>query len=267
MNDLDYKTLGEQLEPNKDIVAINSNFIHKAYEGYEHFIARPKKLTARKKKLMAMPLYKERKKIGDGTCFQSCLDIVILIDTKHYRMRYFPRSGDLHVFGVIDENFRSGELAVQKFINYLKESNGLTEFETVEIIKSNPSLLNFKFHMILPSNFLFDISKLDSILASDLYPPPFKILYRADPIESIRKLSIIFESNGKKTRVMIWPSGKINIMAVTSYFDALEIYNFLCAIFESEASNLLAIAPTPDPPQPKAPGRRGRKKTINNYEI
>ena len=114
--------------------------------------------------------------------------------------------------------------------------------------------------MILPSNFLFDISKLDSILASDLYPPPFKILYRADPIESIRKLSIIFESNGKKTRVMIWPSGKINIMAVTSYFDALEIYNFLCAIFESEASNLLVIAPTPNPPQPKAPGRRGRKK-------
>nr|CAG8660291.1 13455_t:CDS:2 [Entrophospora candida] len=140
VKDLDYKTLGEQLEPNKDVVAINSNFIHKTYEGFENFIAQPKKLTAKKKKLMAMPLFKEQK------------------------------NGDLQVFGVIDEDYQFGELAVQTFINYLKESNGLTEFET-----------------------------LDFILGSNLYPPPFKIVYRADPVESIRKLSIIFESNGKKT--------------------------------------------------------------------
>ena len=266
IKDLDYKTLGEQLEPNKDIVAINSNFIHKAYDGFENFIAQPKKLTAHKKKLMTTPLFKERKKVGDGTCFQSCLDFVILIDTKNYKMRYFPKSGDIQVFGVIDEDYRSGELAIQTFVNYLKESNGLSEFETVEIVKSNPSLLNFKYHMISPSNSRVDISKLDSILASDLYQPPFKILFRSDPIESIRKLSIVFESNGKKTRVIIWPSGKINIMSATSYDDALIIYNFLGKIFESEASNVLAIVPTPDP-QPKTPGKRGRKKNINNYEV
>ncbi|CAJ0872938.1 3386_t:CDS:2, partial [Entrophospora sp. SA101] len=179
MKDLDYKTLGEQLEPNKDIIAINSNFIHKTYEDYQ-----------------------------------------------------------------------SGELSVQTFITYLKESNGL---ESVEIIKSSLSLLNFKYHMILPSNLQVDISKLDSILTSDLYPPPFKIVYKADPIESIRKLSIIFESNGKKTCVIILPSGKINIMSATSYDDALKIYNFLGEIFESEVSNLLAIVPTCAPPKPKTP--------------
>ncbi|CAJ0822959.1 7802_t:CDS:2 [Entrophospora sp. SA101] len=141
MKDLDHKTLGEQLEPNKDIVAINSNFIHRTDEGFENFIAQPKKLTAKKKKLMKLHTFKEHK----------------------------------------------------------KESNGLAEFETVEIVKSNLSLLNFKYHMILPSNLCINISKLDSILASDLYPPPFKIVFRADPIESIRRLSIIFESNGKKT--------------------------------------------------------------------
>ncbi|CAJ0898247.1 5063_t:CDS:10 [Entrophospora sp. SA101] len=266
VKDLDYKPLGEQLEPNKDIVAINSNFIHKAYEGFDEFIARPKKLTAKQKKLKTMPLFKERKKVGDGTCFQSCLDIVILIDSKHYKMRYFPKSGDLQVFGVVDKDYRSGELAIQTFIMYLKESNGLTMFETVEIIKSSLSLLNFKYHMLLPSNLRIDVSKLDSILASDLYPPPFKIVYKVDPIDSIRKLSIVFESNGKKTRVIIWPSGKINIMSAISYDDALKIYNFLGEIFESEATNLLAIVPTSDsyPPQPKTPGKRGRKKRWNN---
>ncbi|CAJ0849560.1 8820_t:CDS:2, partial [Entrophospora sp. SA101] len=165
VKDLDYKTLGEQLDPNKDIVAINSNFIHKTYEGFENFITQSKKLTAKKKKLMTIPTFKEQKKV------------------------------DLQVFGVIDEDYQSGEIA---------------------------------YHMILPSNLLIDISKLDSILAGDLYPPPFKIIFRADAIESIRKLSIIFESNGKKTRVIIWPT-----------------------------SNLFVIVPTHDPPQPKTPGRKG----------
>ncbi|CAH1766540.1 4792_t:CDS:1, partial [Entrophospora sp. SA101] len=62
MKDLDHKTLGEQLEPNKDIVAINSNFIHKTDEGFENFIAQPKKLTAKKKKLMKLHTFKEHKK-------------------------------------------------------------------------------------------------------------------------------------------------------------------------------------------------------------
>ncbi|CAJ0835391.1 1654_t:CDS:1, partial [Entrophospora sp. SA101] len=36
-------------------------------------------------------------------------------------MLYFPKSGDLQVFGVIDEDYRSGEIAVQTFNNHLKE--------------------------------------------------------------------------------------------------------------------------------------------------
>ncbi|CAG8780312.1 10394_t:CDS:1, partial [Rhizophagus irregularis] len=32
---LDYTVLGHKLEPTKDVIAINSNFIHKAFEGYE----------------------------------------------------------------------------------------------------------------------------------------------------------------------------------------------------------------------------------------
>ena len=165
--------------------------------------------------------------------------IIVIIDPKHYRMRYFPKSGDLQVFGVVDKNYRSGELVVQTFINYLKESSGLTEFESIEVVSTKLSLLNFKFYIILPSNYLIDISKLDTIIRSDLYTHPFKILFTGDPLDSIRRLSIIFESNGKKTRVIIWPSGKINIMGATSYDDAFKIYKFLGEIFESEQSNVL----------------------------
>ena len=39
---LDYIELGGRLEPSKDVIAINSNFTHKAFEGYEQFLTKPK---------------------------------------------------------------------------------------------------------------------------------------------------------------------------------------------------------------------------------
>ena len=79
VKDLNYITIGELLEPNDVIVSINSNFVHKAYPGFEKYIAKPKNVSPSKKKMMATPGYRERKKVGDGTCFQSCLDFSILI--------------------------------------------------------------------------------------------------------------------------------------------------------------------------------------------
>lgn len=274
VKDLNYITIGELLEPNHEIVSINSNFIHKAYPGFERYIARPKNLSPYKKKLMATPGYRERKKVGDGTCFHSCLDFNILIGDhlidsrifshpKNYRMRYFPKSGDLQVFGVIDENYRSGELVVQSFINYLINSSGLPLFSSVEVVSTNLSLLNYKFDVLLTPQFRVDISKLDEILTTDLYSPPFHIVLRSDPIEGIRRFSIVFESNGKKTRVIIWPSGKINIMSVASINDAIKIYDFLREIFTAEWDNIIKEIPIPDPP--KGPVRKYKKR--NKYEL
>lgn len=83
VKDLDYITIGGLLEPNQEIVSINSNFIHKAYLGFDGYIARPKNPSPSKKKMMTTPGYRERKKVGDGTCFQSCLDFTILIGASH----------------------------------------------------------------------------------------------------------------------------------------------------------------------------------------
>ena len=168
VNGFNYINLGEQLEPKGDIVSINSNFIHKAITGYEYFIAKPKILTPAKKKLIALPGYKERKKVGDGTCFQSCLDFTILLDDtltgeKNYRMRYFPKSGDLQVFGVKDEDFKSGKLVVDKFINYLKHNSGLIAFDSVAVVSTKLSLLNYKFDVKLPNQTFIDVSSMADI--------------------------------------------------------------------------------------------------------
>jgi hypothetical protein len=278
VKDLDYITIGELLEPNHEIVSINSNFVHKAYPGFEGYISRPKKVSPSKKKMMATHGYKERKKVGDGTCFQSCLDFNILIrdggptaTAKAYRMRYFPKSGDIQVFGVKDENYQSGELVVQRFIIYLMcqdtnsaiNSSGDPVFSYVEVVSTSLSLLNYKFEVLLTPQFRIDISKLDEILSTDLYSPPFRIVCRSDPVEAIRRISIVLESNGKKTRVIIWPSGKINIMSVASIDDAIKIYDFLCEIFTAEWDNIIKKIPIPDPPM--RPVRKYKKR--NKYEL
>ena len=42
ITDLDYIELGKRLEPIKNVVAINSNFTHKALDGYDQFISKHK---------------------------------------------------------------------------------------------------------------------------------------------------------------------------------------------------------------------------------
>jgi len=270
VKDLDYITIGELLEPNHEIVSINSNFIHKAFPGFEAYITRLKEVSPYKKKLMAIPGYKEQKKVGDGTCFQSCLDFYVLYDPKIlgyptiYRMRYFPKSGDLQVFGVKDENYQTGELVVQKFINYLMtNSSGVLTFSSVEVVSTSLTLLNYKFAVLLMSQNRVDISKLDEILSTDLYSPPFPIVHRILPFDSINRISIVFESIGKKTRVIIWPSGKINIMAVASIDDARKIYDFLCEIFTTEWENIITEIPIPDPPMRPVRKYNKRKQIVD----
>src|SRR6184192_1266929 len=52
VTDLDYIELGKRLEPTKNVVAINSNFTHKALDGYDQFISKPK--VKRTKKMIAL---------------------------------------------------------------------------------------------------------------------------------------------------------------------------------------------------------------------
>src|SRR2546421_6388016 len=57
VTDLDYIKLGKRLEPTKNVVAINSNFTHKALDGYDQFISKlklsiPKKLMALRRLLL-----------------------------------------------------------------------------------------------------------------------------------------------------------------------------------------------------------------------
>src|SRR2546421_9602850 len=81
VTDLDYIELGKRLEPTKNVVAINSNFIHKALDGYDQFISKPKvKYTKKFDSLEKASSGRGRTRPGDHTTFNACIEFTIIVD-------------------------------------------------------------------------------------------------------------------------------------------------------------------------------------------
>src|SRR2546423_1113515 len=68
ITDLDYIELGKRLELTKNVVAINSNFTHKALDGYDQFISKPKVKRTKKMITLRRLLLEEAK----------CIQVIIL---------------------------------------------------------------------------------------------------------------------------------------------------------------------------------------------
>jgi hypothetical protein len=126
VGNLDYIKLGERFEPTKDVITINSNFIHKAFNGYKHFLSKPKGEKCRRGGASDNSL-KRHKHHGDGNTFNACIEFSIIIDESGNTnvIRYFPRSGSIQVFASL--------APVDIFLHYLSECS-LPEFSFVRLL-------------------------------------------------------------------------------------------------------------------------------------
>src|ERR1044072_5031810 len=120
--------LGKRLEPTKNVVPINSNFTHKALDGYDQFISKPK--VKRIKKIDGPEKAssgRDRTRPGDHTIFNACIEFTIIVDDEENTKvaRYFPRSGTIQIF--------SANVPIDILINYLLESD-LPEFASVSLV-------------------------------------------------------------------------------------------------------------------------------------
>jgi hypothetical protein len=227
VRDLDYIQLGEKFQPTKEVVAINSCFYHIALEGYEKFLSKPKISQRRKKSVETSPTKHTRKRAGDGTVFNACIEFTIIVDDSNNTkiVRYFPRSGAIQIFGSIDP--------VNIFLRYLSESN-LPEFADVHLVgESKPLLLNYKFLIMVDKSKMINLYSLATALESDGFIrdlAPFPIQYvKLDPSDVHYKIAILFSDN---IRVHLWPkSGKVNIFGTKAELTASLIYDFICNIF------------------------------------
>lgn len=255
ITDLNYAELSEKLLPTKDVVAINSNFTHKTFPGYEHFITKPK--TDRYNKNGSLDK-RTRKKThttkrgglhaGDRTVFNACIEFIVITDKSENTglLRYFPKSGIIQSFNPITP--------IETLIHYLKESN-MPEFDTIVLTgEPTPILKNYKFEIALNPNQYIDLSNLKTTLESgkydDILPHPINCIKLGDS-DKHRKIAIVLDNIGAslkphKIRINIWPkSGKVNILGTKFESSATSIYNFLQHIF-SESMDTLICPATPD---------------------
>src|SRR2546423_9706918 len=81
VTDLDYIELGKRLKPTKNVVAINSNFTHKALDGYDQFISKPK-VNRTKKIDNSKKAFSGRGRTcpDDYTTFNTCIEFTIIVD-------------------------------------------------------------------------------------------------------------------------------------------------------------------------------------------
>src|SRR6185436_14454011 len=130
VTDLDYIELGKRLESTKNVVTINSNFTHKALDGYDQFISKPKvKHTKKVDGPEKASTGRGRMRPSDHTTFNACIEFTIIVDDEENTkvVRYFPRSGTIQIF--------SANAPIDILINYLLESD-LPEFALILVIRS-----------------------------------------------------------------------------------------------------------------------------------
>jgi hypothetical protein len=146
--------LVERLEPSGPVLAINSNFGHKAQRGYERYIKKP----AAPKQSRAPAVRRARKLQCDGTCFNSAVEPVLSIDfpgisrDKVYFVKCFSTTGQTQVPGVLREDLEDGEAVLRAWVGFLNEAGVGADAEgnpkPVEILGSQPNMLNFKFRVV-----------------------------------------------------------------------------------------------------------------------
>src|ERR1041384_1509254 len=238
VTDLDYIELGKRLEPTKNVVAINSNFTHKVFDGYDQFISKPK--VKRIKKIDGFKKAssgKGRIRSGDHTTFNACIEFTIIVDDeKNTKVtRYFPRSGAIQIF--------NANVSIDILISYLLESD-LPEFASVSLVgEIKPLLMNYRFSINIGDNKFVNLACLADILVADdciKDMAPFPIQYvKYD--NDIAKIAIVFTN---KIRVHVWPkSGKVNIFGSKAELTGALICEFIQDVFHARWSDLVCDTP------------------------
>ena len=257
-----HTALIRQLEPRGAVKALNCNFGHKAQPGFERFLKspppRPEGGWALRPGVeaavggddppphqLAPALVKQRKLQGDGTCFNSAIEAIIIpgpndatpaavrhvLDThpeKHYAVKSFPTTGKTQVPGVLDPDLADGAYIARLWARYLTEEGaGANPGLPVAVEAERPIMQNFKFHLQrLSPRIIIDLSRLVARLeelknrqqegpeedpgAPGALPYPIRELKHAQDNQNISfKFQVAAE---KKVRVNVFFRGKVNIL-------------------------------------------------------
>jgi len=261
------------------VKALNSNYGHYCQPGYENFLKHPKlvkkRTTSRLGNRGVAAPRKQRKPQGDGTCFNSALEVTIIPDadtappaiqkilennpSKHYAVKSFPTTGQTQVPGVISPDLVDGTYVAQLWAKFLSGARvGSDPDKAVTIISERPIMMNYKFHLLRKSERI--ILNLQGIVdyleglktGSDLLPYPIREIKSPQDSQNLSFKCVCpthstdYKNGVKKVRVNVFHRGKINILGASDAKSSLAIYDFLAALMRRKWSEFVNLQPLPD---------------------
>jgi hypothetical protein len=240
-----YYMLEPTIDETEEIIALHCNFAHRINSRLdEEWAERVSKDKPSSKK-------KTRKPVGDGTCFNTCLEIYIKInhpeidEDKFYKMKCSSTTGQIQIPGGRLESREDCRAVVNVFLNHLKKHNICDP--TAEIVSEKISMKNFKSRInIQPgldlcthklSRYFYNIEHEEMIdPEAKLVEPPFRIRETKNPDECPRtSFKIQFGPHQKKDsfRVEIFNNekkidvGRINFKGTKGDEYAHQAYQYL----------------------------------------
>lgn len=232
------------LECNEIIVALDCNFGHKIYEHYTKPVKERKSNRGRKKKEVVK---KNRKKQGDGSCFNSQLTFTIRPPenpTAVYKFKLF-RTGRLQL-----PNARPDTLA--EIIKYTYHICTVLEHTLnnppdlpIQLTNINPSMQNYKFILTMPSPaHIIDLGAFAAIIRDTPAEVPISdVKYSRvnDTLIVVKFDTPIARKREKKTSLKIYQSGKVNISGGLLIEHTTSIYEYISNLFVRHYETLCVV--------------------------
>lgn len=277
------ENLIQLLEPAGAVHAICSNFGHKIKAGSEEgAVFVQAKMDKKQDKLKKATTGRPRLLQGDGTCFSSALEPLVVVDLDEgaghkYYPKCFPSTGRTQVPGTLRPDLSDGKVVLDAWVDFLNEAkagrdaNGEPAPIAVEWYRAN--LYNFKTKVRRNSpRILVDLRKVAAYLkalaehelvaAEDdaellaaaraglppgtaLVLPPVCVQDVKSPNENA-KLSFGMSFAERIVRVNIFPKGKVNILGADSYHAGELVYEFLVEAFSKNWKRFVRLQPRKD---------------------
>lgn len=280
------------------VKALNSNYAHACQPGYERYLKHPRPappagalaaaLAGRGRAANRGPVgrpgrggklapitVRQRKPQGDGTSFNSAVELTIILDPaaddlpdtvrevyeknrdKHYAVKSFPASGEIQVPGVIAPDLADGTYVADCCAAFLTGARIGVDPRApiaVEPGSGHPIMANFKFQLVrADERIILDLDRLTDYfqevkVSGEGTPYPIREI---KPAQDGQNLSFKFlcpnAVGGVKTvRVNFFVRGKINILGSANLEAPKVIYDYLSRIFIARWHDFVSIQPLPD---------------------
>jgi len=228
-------------QADSSLVGFNSNFGHGCRPDWAG-VLQPK---ARRKKRACERI---RAVQGDGTSFNSSVEIIVsfgLPGDKLYKIKCFPSNGQTQVPGVIREDLSDGHDVLALFCRHLVAAG----YPDAEIQEEHVTMLNYKFALEFrdPTRTRLNLELLAAMLAApDIRPiSPFPLM-RVIPPKEICKMSFVFSYAGRDARVVVFQSGKFNVLGASNADAVRQVYEWMNRLLIDAWSELVFMVPLTD---------------------